>query len=67
MNLLILFQVVFGGASRYSGDDLNKFMWMIRIGSGVFPFMPHEQDFISSVGVRIKTAVRLTIFERISV
>lgn len=24
--------VVFGGLSGYSGDDINKFLWMVRIG-----------------------------------
>lgn len=29
--------VIFGGVSYYSGDDISKFLWMIRIGAGVFP------------------------------
>jgi dolichyl-diphosphooligosaccharide--protein glycosyltransferase len=24
--------VIFGGVSYYSGDDISKFLWMIRIG-----------------------------------
>ena len=24
--------VIFGGMSGYSSDDINKFLWMIRIG-----------------------------------
>ena len=24
--------VIYGGVSRYSGDDINKFLWMVRIG-----------------------------------
>lgn len=26
--------VIFGGVLGYSGDDINKFLWMIRIGEG---------------------------------
>ncbi len=29
--------VIFGGTIGYSGDDINKFLWMIRIGEGVYP------------------------------
>jgi len=29
--------VIFGGMAGYSGDDINKFLWMVRIGGGVFP------------------------------
>jgi len=28
--------VIFGGASRYSGDDINKFLWMPRIANQTF-------------------------------
>eukprot|EP00596_Hydrurales_sp_CCMP1899_P008575 CAMPEP_0119034536 /NCGR_PEP_ID=MMETSP1177-20130426/1514_1 /TAXON_ID=2985 /ORGANISM="Ochromonas sp, Strain CCMP1899" /LENGTH=359 /DNA_ID=CAMNT_0006992017 /DNA_START=1607 /DNA_END=2686 /DNA_ORIENTATION=- len=40
--------VIFGGLTGYSSDDINKFLWPVRIGSGVFPNdMPGERDFIS--------------------
>ncbi|CAM9208964.1 unnamed protein product [Phaeothamnion confervicola] len=43
--------VIFGGMVGYSSDDINKFLWPVRIGSGVFPDdMPSEQDFYSSKG-----------------
>jgi len=29
--------VIFGGYSYYSGDDINKFLWMVRIAGGVYP------------------------------
>lgn len=33
----------------YSSDDINKFLWPVRIGSGVYPNdMPNEKDFLSS-------------------
>ena len=28
--------VIFGGFSYYSGDDISKFLWMIRIGGNSF-------------------------------
>ena len=43
--------VIFGGLTGYSSDDINKFLWPVRIGSGVFPNdMPGERDFLSSQG-----------------
>jgi dolichyl-diphosphooligosaccharide--protein glycosyltransferase len=43
--------VIFGGMTGYSSDDINKFLWPVRIGSGVFPNdMPSERDFYSSGG-----------------
>lgn len=29
--------VIFGGAIGYSGDDINKFIWMVRIAEGEHP------------------------------
>ena len=37
--------VIFGGFSHYSGDDINKFLWMVRIG-GLFFFKYIYQIFI---------------------
>ena len=43
--------VIFGGYVGYSSDDINKLMWPVRIGAGVFPNdMPHEKDFYSNEG-----------------
>ncbi|GLD93804.1 hypothetical protein PINS_up002409 [Pythium insidiosum] len=43
--------VIFGGVTGYSSDDINKFLWPVRIGSGVFPNdMPSERDFYSAAG-----------------
>ncbi|EQC37096.1 dolichyl-diphosphooligosaccharide-protein glycosyltransferase [Saprolegnia diclina VS20] len=43
--------VIFGGLTGYSSDDINKFLWPVRIGSGVFPNdMPAERDFYSASG-----------------
>eukprot|EP00904_Undaria_pinnatifida_P008662 jgi/Undpi1/4926/HiC_scaffold_19.g08278.m1 len=41
--------VIFGGVTGYSSDDINKFLWPVRIGSGVFPDdMHHEKDFLNA-------------------
>lgn len=29
--------VVYGGVAKYSMDDINKFMWMVKIAASVFP------------------------------
>jgi hypothetical protein len=43
--------IIFGGFSGYSGDDINKFYWMERIGGGVFPNeVPKERDFVGRDG-----------------
>lgn len=36
--------VVFGGLANFSGDDISKFLWMIRIAAGVFPQVK-EQNY----------------------
>ncbi|KAJ1667840.1 oligosaccharyl transferase stt3 subunit [Coemansia sp. RSA 1813] len=42
--------VVFGGMLGYSGDDINKFLWMIRIAQGVFPDDVKEAAFFNDQG-----------------
>ena len=29
--------IIFGGAIGYSGDDINKFLWMVMIAEGEHP------------------------------
>uniref|UniRef100_A0A0G4FBQ2 dolichyl-diphosphooligosaccharide--protein glycotransferase n=1 Tax=Chromera velia CCMP2878 TaxID=1169474 RepID=A0A0G4FBQ2_9ALVE len=41
--------VIFGGVARYNSDDINKFLWMIRIASGVFPRI-QEKDYYNQRG-----------------
>ena len=41
--------VIFGGLIGYSSDDINKFLWMVRIGGGEFPHIK-EKDFLNSRG-----------------
>lgn len=40
--------VIFGGYIGYSGDDINKFLWMVRIGGGEHPKEIQERDFLTS-------------------
>ena len=43
--------LIFGGVTGYSSDDINKVLWPVRIGSGVYPNdMPSERDYYSSQG-----------------
>jgi dolichyl-diphosphooligosaccharide--protein glycosyltransferase len=34
----------------FSGDDINKFLWMVRIGQGVYPQHIKERDYFTSKG-----------------
>ncbi|OAF72164.1 hypothetical protein A3Q56_00043 [Intoshia linei] len=42
--------VIFGGFLGYSGDDINKFLWMVRIAEGEFPELIKEDNYFSSRG-----------------
>ncbi|KAI9782096.1 MAG: oligosaccharyl transferase stt3 subunit [Geoglossum umbratile] len=42
--------VVFGGVLGYSGDDINKFLWMVRIAEGVWPDEVKEREFFTARG-----------------
>ncbi|KAK3225378.1 hypothetical protein Dsin_005240 [Dipteronia sinensis] len=44
--------VVFGGVTGYSSDDINKFLWMVRIGGGVFPVIK-EHDYLVNGEYRV--------------
>jgi dolichyl-diphosphooligosaccharide--protein glycosyltransferase len=41
--------VIFGGLIGYPSDDINKFLWMVRIGGGVFPEI-RESDYLDANG-----------------
>ena len=43
--------IIFGGYSGYSGDDVNKFIWMIRIAAGYYPRVK-EENFLRN-GYRV--------------
>jgi len=42
--------VIFGGLLGFSGDDINKFLWMVRIAEGVWPDEVQESSFFSQRG-----------------
>lgn len=42
--------VVFGGLLGYSGDDINKFLWMVRIAEGIWPDEVKERSFFTERG-----------------
>lgn len=42
--------VIFGGLIGYSGDDINKFLWMVRIAQGVWPDEIQEPNYFTSSG-----------------
>ena len=42
--------IVFGGLLGYSGDDINKFLWMVRIAEGIWPDEVKERDFFTDRG-----------------
>ncbi len=48
------FLVVFGGALGYSSDDVNKFLWPVRISHGVFgKHAMSERDMMSRYGLDV--------------
>jgi dolichyl-diphosphooligosaccharide--protein glycosyltransferase len=42
--------VIFGGLLGYSGDDINKFLWMVRIAQGVWPDEIQEPNYFTPAG-----------------
>lgn len=42
--------VIFGGVIGYSGDDINKFLWMVRIAEGEHPKDIKESDYFTANG-----------------
>lgn len=42
--------VIFGGLLGYSGDDLNKFLWMVRISEGIWPEDVNERSYFTDRG-----------------
>ena len=42
--------IVFGGLLGYSGDDINKFLWMVRIAEGIWPDEVKERDYFTARG-----------------
>lgn len=42
--------VIFGGLLGYSGDDINKFLWMVRIAQGIWPDEIQEPNYFTPQG-----------------
>ncbi|KAG8530858.1 oligosaccharyl transferase stt3 subunit [Bacidia gigantensis] len=42
--------IVFGGLLGYSGDDINKFLWMVRISEGIWPDEVSERSYFTARG-----------------
>ncbi|ANZ77120.1 BA75_04052T0 [Komagataella pastoris] len=42
--------VIFGGVLGYSGDDINKFLWMVRISEGIWPEEVSERGYFTPRG-----------------
>ncbi|KAF8585405.1 glycosyltransferase family 66 protein [Ramaria rubella] len=42
--------IIFGGLLAYSGDDINKFLWMVRIAQGVWPDEIQEPNYFTPRG-----------------
>lgn len=51
--------VIFGGMIGYSGDDINKFLWMVRIAEG-----EHPQD-IKVIGILVTLEGKIYILSGI--
>jgi len=52
--------VIFGGMSNYSGDDISKFLWMVRIAAGVFPQIK-ENNYYNKGYYRVDNGVSPTM------
>jgi dolichyl-diphosphooligosaccharide--protein glycosyltransferase len=42
--------IIFGGMIGYSGDDINKFLWMVRIAEGEHPNDIKESRYFTPQG-----------------
>lgn len=42
--------IIFGGLLGFSGDDINKFLWMVRISEGIWPDEVSETKFFTPRG-----------------
>ncbi|KAH9818459.1 dolichyl-diphosphooligosaccharide-protein glycosyltransferase [Melampsora americana] len=63
--------IVFGGILGYSGDDMNKFMWMIKIAQGIWPREIKEQNYYSdddqySIGEDASSTMKNSLMYKLS-
>jgi dolichyl-diphosphooligosaccharide---protein glycosyltransferase len=59
--------VLFGGMSGYSSDDLNKFIWMVRIANSAFPSIQEKSYFSARVRGSFGHRTVLVIFHGVCV
>ncbi|KAF8834936.1 glycosyltransferase family 66 protein [Paxillus ammoniavirescens] len=55
--------IIFGGLIGYSGDDLNKFLWMVRIAQGVWPDEIQEPNYFNKGEYRVDDQASPTMRE----
>ncbi|KAG8221084.1 glycosyltransferase family 66 protein [Butyriboletus roseoflavus] len=55
--------IIFGGLLGYSGDDLNKFLWMVRIAQGVWPDEIQEPNYFNQGEYRVDDRASPTMKE----
>ncbi|ORX39432.1 Oligosaccharyl transferase STT3 subunit-domain-containing protein [Kockovaella imperatae] len=63
--------VIFGGLLGYSGDDINKFLWMVRIAQGVWPDEVQEPNYFTprgeyAVGERATSTMKNSLMYKMS-
>lgn len=51
--------IIFGGVIGYSGDDINKFLWMVRIAEGEHPRDIRVRDVGALNTCCVRVCVRL--------
>ena len=56
--------VLFGGRTGFAGDDMNKFLWIIRIAGNSFPHIK-EQDFMTPQGFSIDSKITKAMRESV--
>jgi len=60
--------IVFGAKTGYSGDDINKFLWMLRIAANAFPHLKESDFTVNGYAVdgRISPALKNSIMYKLS-
>lgn len=48
--------VIFGGMTNFGGDDIAKFMWMIRIAAAEFPIIKEENFYNKQGSYRVDSS-----------
>ena len=59
--------IIFGGVIGYSGDDINKFLWMVRIAEGEHPRDIRVRETSHTLAAALSPQQRFTNFPPLSV